>query len=87
MGTTFPNLTNFVLETETNDIEFLKEFLNGIPEMFPNLKYLKFEFDPRNQETQDLVVLTCNWVKHLKFSSLPKLRITTGYTTYSFAEQ
>jgi len=37
MGTTFPNLTNFVLETETNDIEFLKEFLNRIPEMFPNL--------------------------------------------------
>jgi hypothetical protein len=76
MGTIFPKLQHFYLQTELNDIEFLKQFLNLIPEMFPNL-YL-FDFFPyklqqraQNQETRDFL----NWVRNLKFSSLPKLQI------------
>jgi len=77
MGTIFPKLTSFLLQTELNDtgIEFLKQFLNLIPEMFPNLYLFQFTFllqqRAQNQEIWDFL----NWVQNLKFSSLPKLQI------------
>jgi hypothetical protein len=78
MGTIFPKLQHFWLQTELNDIEFLKQFLNLLPEMFPNLYVFDFQYilqqRAQNQETRDFL----NWVRNLKFSSLPKLQITLG---------
>jgi hypothetical protein len=93
MGTTFPNLGSFWLNTELKDIEFLKEFLNLLPEMFPNLYHFKFilkasfpmsvngiDTTPNRQD----YVTFIDWVRNLKFSQLPNLHISTQFEDVSY---